>query len=69
MTQPYLFRDLLHIECIVCGQRIQEGDTLNAPKVQEICEECEDRQHEMEAEYVVSLEKVDGVALGGCVDE
>ena len=59
MNQPDLFRDLLHIECIVCGQRIQEGDTLNAPKVQEICEECLVDGYEMRSEYEMVMATVE----------
>jgi predicted nucleic acid-binding Zn ribbon protein len=62
MIQPYLFRDALSIECILCGASIQEGDSLHAPKAESICEECEDRQHKMEVEYAMAMEMVPGMA-------
>ena len=59
MNQPSLFRDILRIECVMCGAAIQEGDTLNAPKAQDICEECLVDEYEMRSEYEMAVEKVE----------
>ena len=56
MNQPYLFRDSLHIECVLCGASIQQVDTLNAPKVGGICEECEKLDQEMRRNHVVAVD-------------
>jgi hypothetical protein len=50
VNQPYLFRDSLSIECVMCGN-IQKGDTLDAPKAEGICEECELKDVRMREGY------------------